>query len=458
MRSIIPAIALLAFATGGSGVVIHDLPISDPSVRAKLDLSNESASVMKEPEIHYSEAELVKGVVDLVQTDPRGSLKKLETAVNPQSSAMLDFIIGNLNFQLDEHEAALKYYQSAVNKAPSFAKAYKNLGFLALQAERPDDALKAFVKTVQLGSSEGAVYGLLGYIYLGKENFLSAESAYRDAMLKMPENLDWKLGLGRSVLSHQKHADVMNIMGELITMDPKKTDYWLVQANAFLSMERVMDSAYNYEMMGRMGLGNKETYQALGNIYVSQDKTPLALIAYLAAVDLPEPPDLDTILGSAEIMGARGSIVEASTLAARIDEVYGKDATKEETIRLLKLRSQLAIVQDLQDEAEEFLEKLIEIDDSDGQTILLLADFYGRSDRYEQAKPLYEKAEQIDEFKIDALVKHGQNLVSMGDYENAIVLLERAVEELGQTDDYTRRDNVGRYLESVRRVFRNTRS
>jgi hypothetical protein len=55
-------------------------------------------------------------------------------------------------------------------------------------------------------------------------------------------------------------------------------------------------------------------------------------------------------------------------------------------------------------------------------------------------------------------VKHGQILVANGDYEDSIFLLERAVEELGQTDDETRRDNVSRYLESVRRVFRNTRS
>jgi tetratricopeptide (TPR) repeat protein len=460
MRNILCPALILAIVScaANATVVIHDLPLPDPAVRAQLDLNSEPGSVVVEPSIQPTEAEIVKSIVEQVQTDPRGALQKLKVADTPQASAMFDFILGNLNFQLDERSEALRYYENAVRKFPNFAKAYKNLGFLALQAEKMDEALKAFVKTVQLGSSEGAVYGLIGYIYLNKENFLSAESAYRDAMLKMPENVDWKLGLGRSVLAHQKHADVMNIMGELITGDPKKRDYWLVQANAFLSMDRVMDSAYNYEMMGRIGIGNKETYQALGNIYVSLEKTPLALIAYLKALDLPEPPLFDTIIASAEIMGARGALVESDVLAARIEEIYGKSTEKEATMRLLKLRSQLAIAQNKQDQAEVLLEKLIALDDTDGQTILLLADFYGRSERYERAKPLYEKAEKLEGFEIDALVKHGQMLVNHGDYEAAIAALERAVERLSETEDFTRRDNVNRYLDSVRRVFRSTRT
>lgn len=460
LRSLIltAVVASLAAGAAHAAVVLHDLSVSNPATHAKLDLALEPQGEAKEPEIQYSEAEIVKGVIDLVQSDPRAALKRLTAAVTPSSSAMLDFIIGNLNFQLDERADALRYYQSAVNKAPSFAKAHKNLGFLALQSEKMDEALKSFIKTVQLGSAEGAVYGLIGYIYLNTENFLSAESAYRDAMLKMPENVDWKLGLGRAVLAHQKHADVMNIMGELITKEPKKRDYWLVQANAFLSMERVMDAAYDYEIMARMGLGTKDTFYALGNIYASQNMPPLALIAYMAAVNLPDPPSMETVLGAAEIMGARGAIDESATLAARISEVYGKKATKEESQRLLKLRSQLAIIREDQAAAEGFLEELIKIDENDGETILLLADFRTRSGNYDRAKPLYEKAETMDEFAIDALVKHGQALVNEGNYDDAIAVLEKAASKLAQTENETRYANVTRYLESVRRVARNTRS
>lgn len=459
IRKIIFPAALLSLAAAGASasVIIHDLPISDPSPRAKVDVSLDAGAAALDPEILYTEAEVVRSIVERVQTDPRGALQVLRTAVNPQSSAMLDFIVGNLNFQLDEKAAALTYYQSAVRKFPNFGKAHKNLGFLALQSERLDDALKSFVKTVQLGSSEGAVYGLIGYIYLSKDNYLSAESAYREAMLKMPENADWKLGLGRSVLAHEKHADVMNIMGELLMADPKKRDYWLVQANAFLAMDRTMDAAYNYEIMGRMGLGNKDTYQALGNIYLSQEKPTLALIAYLSAVNLKEPPSIETVLGSAEIMGARGAVEESAILSNRIDEVYGKTAKKEDSIRLLKLQSQLAIARDRQGEAEEFLEKLIKLDDSDGQTILLLADFYARSGRYERSLPLYERAEKIKGFEVDSLIKHAQVLVNAGKYESAITLLERALEKLDPSEDAVRRGNVSRYLESVRRVHRHTR-
>ena len=441
----------------GTAVEIKHLPLPDPSTDVPLDLSTNPATTAVEPGILSTEAEAVRGVADFAQEKPREALKKLTEIVTPDSSAMLDFIIGNLNFQLDEHEEALKFYEAAVRKAPNFAKAYKNLGYLALQSEKLDEALKAFIKAAQLGNEEGAVFGLISYIYLSQENFLSAESAYRIAIMKMPANVDWKLGIGRADLAHQKNLDVINVMGELISADPSKRDYWLVQANSFLALGDVMDAAYDYEIMARLGMGDKETFQALGNIYVSQNKPTVALIAYMAGLDLKEPLSMDSILGAAEVMGARGAIEEATKIADRVEEIYGRNADKEQTIRLLKLQSQLAIARQDDTAAEGYLERLVKLDESDGQTMLLLADFYGRSGEYDKAESLFKKAEAIPGSEADACVKHAQMLVGRSDYEDAIPLLEKAVEILGKTDDTKRLDNVHRYLEAVRRFNRNTR-
>lgn len=430
----------------------HDLRLPNPALRlnpAEMSLG----AVAVEPEIIPAEAEIIRGLIEVVQTNPRQAIQALQAVVTPASSAMMDFILGNLHFQLDERAQALRYYQNAIRKFPNFVRAHKNLGFLALQSEQFDEALRSFVRTIELGSREGAVFGLVGFIYLNRENFLAAESAYRHAVMKLPDTLDWRLGLARTFVAQERHEDSLGVMRELLMNDPKRSEFWLVKSNAFIALNRPMDAAFTYEIMGRLGLGTRDTFNALGNIYLSQDKTPLALRSYLLAIDLPERPTMDTILSGAEIMAARGSIAEAEVLADRILAVYEAGATTEQKVRLHRLRSQIFLAQDDRARAERSLARLIELDPDDGQTLLLLANFYARAGRYDDAEPLFSRAETLEGFKTQALIQHAQVLVNRGGADS----YGRAIELLERSQNIDPQDRVARYLEQVRRIYRSAR-
>ena len=51
-----------------------------------------------------------------------------------------------------------------------------------------------------LGNPDGITYGLLGLSFLNTGDSLSAEAAYRNAIVFAPETNDWKLGLARALL------------------------------------------------------------------------------------------------------------------------------------------------------------------------------------------------------------------------------------------------------------------
>ena len=54
--------------------------------------------------------------------------------MKPDCSAILDFTLGGIQFQQDKLAEALANYQTAVEKFPSFRRAWRNLGLIHVRA------------------------------------------------------------------------------------------------------------------------------------------------------------------------------------------------------------------------------------------------------------------------------------------------------------------------------------
>jgi uncharacterized protein HemY len=61
--------------------------------------------------------------------------------------------------------------------------------------DRADKAIEPISKTIELGEVSGQLYGMLGFAYMGQENYIAAESAFRNALLMEPKEKNWKLNL-----------------------------------------------------------------------------------------------------------------------------------------------------------------------------------------------------------------------------------------------------------------------
>ena len=91
------------------------------------------------------------------------------------------------------------------------------------------------------------------------------------------------------------------------------------------------------------------------------------------------------------------------------------------------------------------LEKIVEKNPLDGESILILADYYGRNKKIEEAELFYQRAEQIAEFEIRAKISHAQFHVQRNNFNKAVPLLKEAQSKRP-------RDNVQRYLDQVERL------
>lgn len=402
-----------------------------------------------EPEIPDEQIEIMQAVREMMAEDSDSAAVELELLLQDdpdgELSAQFDFILANLFFQADKNEKAAKWYNSAVAKFPKFRRAWKNLGLVYAKSGEMKKSIKPFTEAIALGENDALTYGLLGTALLQNEDFLSAESAYRTALLFEPETLDYKLGLAQAILRQQKFGEAASLAGELISKYPDKPDFWMMQANAYLGLEQPMKAAENFEILDRMGKATPESLNLLGDIYATLEKMSMAANAYARALKADENGKPDPALRAAKILASRAAYGEAKLLIAEIKAVASDRLTTDQKKDLLKTESRIALAEGADEEAAKVLLEVVDIDPLDGDALLLLGQHFQRYDEPEKAQNYYQRAAGLEKFEADANVRLGQLLVGMKKYSEALTHLRRAQE-------IKPRESVGQFLEKVERM------
>ncbi len=399
-----------------------------------------------EPRVTLAERETMQEVLSLISSeklDEAAALLKQQRT--EASSAVFDFTLANIYFQQEKLDEAAKYYRRAVDKFPKFRRAWQNLGLIYVRQGEFEKAVPALSRVIELGGNDGITYGLLGYAYASIGNSMSAESAYRSAILLDPETMDWKMGLARSFFRQQRYADAVAFLGQLIKAEPDRADLWMLQANAYIGMDKPMRAVENYEIIDRLGASTVESLNMLGDIYINEELFDLAVDAYARALNKDPEAEVDRAIRAAKVMGARGALEQTGELIQRLQDARGERLADAERKDLLKLEARIAVAEGAEEEEVRILEQIVELDPMDGEALLLLGQHHARSGDTEQAIFLYERAANIEGFEANAKVRHAQLLVKQGKYAEALPLLRRAQE-------IKPRENIQKYLDEVERV------
>jgi tetratricopeptide (TPR) repeat protein len=404
-----------------------------------------------EPRVMPDEVKILEKLRPLMAEDLPKAEAQLLKQIKPDSSAILDFTLGGIRFQQDRMAEALESFEKAVEKFPSFRRAWRNIGLIQARDGKYDEAIRAFTKMIELGGGDAYSYGLLGFAYSAKQDYQAAETAYRSALLLQPDNTEWRLGLTQCVFRQNKFEDTASLLDGLIERYPEKSDFWLLQAHTFIGMKQPMKAASNLEVLDRLGKATPDTMLLLGDLYVNEDLPDLAAAAYLRAIELDQTQAIARPLRAAEVLAARGALPQAKQVAAKLREAWSAKLEEGDRRKLLKLEARLSMADGGgTDEAVGLLEEIIKLDPLDGEALMLLGQHYGKAGEPDRAIFYYERAESIDAFEVSAKVRHAQVLVGMGRYTDAIPLLRQAQERKPNED-------IARYLEQIERLARSKR-
>jgi Flp pilus assembly protein TadD len=386
-------------------------------------------------------------IVPLLREDQKKAAAELASLVKPSASAVFDFTLGNIYFQAEDLTNAVKQFEAATAKFPDYRRAHKNLGFALVRDGKYAAAIKPLTRTITLGGGDGKVFGLLGFAYMSLGRNVSAEAAYRQALVFEPENLEFKLGLVKSAVATANYDYALALLDELIKEHPERDNLWSLQANIYIQREQPAKAILSLEMLRRAGKANPATLYLLGDLYMTQESPDLALEAYRSALEKDGGANPAKALRAAQILVSRNAWTEANQLFSQIRQ-SPTALTGADELKLLKLESKVAMATGSGAKAIETLEQIIQKDPLDGEALMLAGDYYAKNGQKEKAELRYQSAGAIQGFEADAYVKHAQLLVQSQKYAQAGELLKKA-------QKVKPRDNVERYLEKVEQLARN---
>ncbi len=426
----------------------------DPAFRKRFAESYMSETEV-EPRMSMEDRERMEKILSLISDEKMAeALDILEQHRGKSSNAVYDFTRGNIYFSRDEFDKAAEAYATAVSKHPKFLRAWRNLSICHVRQEDFAKAERALVRVIELGGDDATMYGLLGFTHSAMNNSVSAESAYRKAILLAPETLDWQMGLARCFFRQERFAEAVALCERLIAEHPERPNLWMLQANAYIGAGKPLKAAENYEFVDRLGASTPESLTTLGDIYVNEGLFGSAVDSYVRAIDMrreklaadtEKVPGVDRMMRAVRVLAGRGAHEEAQRLVRKIEEAFGDYLTDANRRTLLKLRARIAVAQGDDEEAVKILKETVDRYPLDAEAQILLGQYYERQNESERAMIHYERAARVEGHEAEAKLRHGQLLVKESEYKKALPLLRRSHE-------LKPREDLKEYIEQVERL------
>jgi tetratricopeptide (TPR) repeat protein len=157
-----------------------------------------------EPPVNDGELEVLREVIALMRANPRAAAAVLQQKAGTSSSAALDFVLANLNFQNGDLDAGGEALRERDRRSTRTSAAPTRTWACWVQRGEYEKALEHLTRGHRAGRPDGRSYGLLGFQPPEPGENVAAEAAYGNAILQEPDTRDWKLGLARSLLAMER--------------------------------------------------------------------------------------------------------------------------------------------------------------------------------------------------------------------------------------------------------------
>lgn len=177
------------------------------------------AKPILEPSLSEDEQTLLSTLQLLLNTDKAAALANLELEITESSSPAMDFLAGNLYAELENFEEAVLRYETAIQKLPDYYRALKNCGTVLIKLENWNMAKSRLLKAYSLKEEKTEeVSGMLGFCYLGLEEWPTAEHYFREA-IRIANRTRWQSGLAIALSSQGRHEEALPILEEIYAIE-----------------------------------------------------------------------------------------------------------------------------------------------------------------------------------------------------------------------------------------------
>lgn len=433
----------LIWAICGGHAAIFSLTDSDPSSSEfrRRFFADHGVHESIEPQWKARDRPLREAIFPHLETNPRKAIALIEEANIQMHPAFLN-LLGNLYYRIEEDVKAEQSLRLALKQFPSFRRSWRTLAMILVKRNQFEEAIPPLLKVITLGGGDAQSYGLLGYCYLAISKYESALSAYRMARMFSPDRFDFRRGQAHCLLMTQAHLPAIALFDELLQEMPDETAFWLAQANAFLALGETEKAIANLQIVADSTSASRQSLSLLGDLYLNEDLPHLAIQCYRQALIKAKPADPSAVLSSLRSLLIRGFFVEAKAYLKLLQD-WSKTDWKDEDEREMQLaeaRIEMAIGD--ADRAFPILHRAVQKDPLDGESLLLLGEYFQSKNRLDEAAFHFERAALLGEFEHKARVALGQLAVQKGRLIDAVEALKKALQ-------INPDPNVKRYLQAI---------
>lgn len=411
-----------------------------PKVDAKR-IINQSNSFLKErePEMTEEEYALYQKIVTIMGSNADLAVHLLESMMNEKQkpSPAFEFILGNAYYSAGKIEQSEKYYRSAVQRYPSFVRAWNNLGVLCYTANRFQDAVTCFSKSISLGDHDATTFGLLGYSLERGEDYASAEMAFMQALGGDPANADWKEGLMRICIAGKQYVRAEALVKNLIRDHPQENRYRLTQANILLSENRKVDALVVLEAAAGTGAAGVEEFTLLGDLYAEQGLAAEAIASYQKLLSASALGGEKKLVAFARMLTTAGKLTEAT---AALDSLKNEPTPAGKVI-ILQAKAELLYAQKSFAAAHKEIAALLALTPFNGRALLTEGRIYAAENDVPRATFAFEAAYNVSDTQYLASLELANIELKNHHYAKSVEYLQKAltIEKTDAVEDHLAR-------------------
>jgi len=350
--------------------------------------------------------------------------------------------------QLSRYEEALRDYVRAIELEPNNAKIYSNRGATYQNLGRWEEALQDFDRAIQLDHNYTAAYSNRASTYhrLGRY-----EEALRDVNCALdidPTCIAAYANRGLTYSDLKRYEEALRDYEQVIEIKPDEANAYYNRGGIYSDLGRYEEALRDYEQVIKIKPGDAAAYYNHGGICSNLSRYEEALQDFIHALQL-DPNNSVAYCRRAGIYSNLGRYEEAIRDFSNAIQLEPNDAA------YYASRGTAFQCLGRYEEALEDYDRAIEIEPNNIASYANRGNVYDSLDRYEEALQDYDRAIEIDGAEATVYYNRGNTYDSLGRYEEALKDFSRAIQlDPNDAAPYANRGNayqsLGRYEEALK--------
>lgn len=237
------------------------------------DVIARSAKLLKEnlsedPENLTLELRYAKDLIDLaIESLSSGAVKKLEEspdikmaqdilekiAGGPTELPVAYFLLGKLDYLLDQDDKALENYHKALRLDPSYVEVYQYQALLAEDKGDHSQAIDLVQSAARFAPTDAKVWEQLGSLYMSIGKFSEANAAFKNAVIYTPNAPSPYIHMAEAYLKTQQPRLAETQLDHAMDLEPRNVDA------IALMIKALYDPLYQPNEKEKFGIEKKRT-------------------------------------------------------------------------------------------------------------------------------------------------------------------------------------------------------